>query len=106
MPRRFRPRFIKNENEEELERKHQLAIKKFKIEINLQKKRSEKYQEGFMKIDAEVITYLTGQFGNTEVCDRPIKEWETDCTKSEEKSIQVFNKKEYFFFNNLSSQYR
>ena len=34
-----------------------------------------------MKIDAEMITYLTGQFGNTEVCDGSIKEWETDCTK-------------------------
>ena len=81
MPRRFLPRFIKNENEEEFEIKHQLAIKKFKIKINLQKKRSKKYQEGFMKTDSKMITYLTGQFGNIEVCDGLIKQWETDCTK-------------------------
>ena len=34
-----------------------------------------------MKIDAEMITYLTGHFENNEVCDALIKEWESDFTK-------------------------
>ena len=106
MPRKFLPRFIRNENEEELEIRCQLAVEKFKSEVNLQKKRSEKYQERFMKIDVEMITYLTGHFENTEVCDGLIKEWETDCTKEEEKSIQIFDKKEDFFLNNSSSGYQ
>ena len=106
MPRKFLPRFIKNENEEEPETRHQLATEKFKSEIILQKKRSEKYQENFMKIDAEMITYLTRHFENNEVCNALIKEWETDCTKVEEISIQIFNKKENFFLNNSSSEYR
>ena len=105
-PRKFVPRFIKNENEEELEIRRQLAIEKFKSEINLQKNPSEKYQERFMKIDAEMITYLTGYFENNEVCDTLIKEWETDCIKEEKISIQIFNKKENFFLNNSSSEYR
>ena len=74
MPRKFLPRCIKNENEEELEIRRQLATEKFKSEINLQKKRCEKYQQRFMKIDAEMITYLTGHFENNEVCDVLIKE--------------------------------
>ena len=41
MPGKFLSRFIKNENEEELEIRRPLAIEKFKSEINLQKKRSE-----------------------------------------------------------------
>ena len=57
-----------------------------------------------MKIDVEMITCLTGHFENNEVCDALIKEWETDCTKEEEISIQIFNKKEDFFLNN--SEYR
>ena len=81
MPRKFLRTFIKNENKEELEIRRQLAIEKFKSEINLQEKRSEKYQERFMKIDAEMITYLTGHFENNEVCDALIKEWESDFTK-------------------------
>ena len=81
MPRKFLRTFIKNENKEELEIRRQLAVEKFKIEINLQEKRSEKYQERFMKIDAEMITYLTGHFENNEVCDALIKEWESDFTK-------------------------
>ena len=56
MPRKFLPRFIKNENKEELKIRPQLDIEKFKSEINLQKKRSKKYQERFMKTDAEMIT--------------------------------------------------
>ena len=28
-----------------------------------------------------MITYLTGDFGNTEVCDALIKKWEADCKK-------------------------
>ena len=56
MPRKFLPRFIKNENKEELKIRRQLDIEKFKSEINLQKKRSKKYQERFMKTDAEMIT--------------------------------------------------
>ena len=80
MPRKFLRTFIKNENKEELEIRRQLAIEKFKSEINLQEKRSEKYQERFLKIDAEMITYLTGHFEKTEVCDAFIREWETDCT--------------------------
>ena len=35
MPRKFLPKFIENENEEELEIRRQLAIEKFKSEINL-----------------------------------------------------------------------
>ena len=73
MPRKFLPRFIKNENKEELKIRRQLDIEKFKSEINLQKKCSKKYQERFMKTDAEMITYLTGHFENNEVCDAPIK---------------------------------
>ena len=53
-----------------------------------------------------MITYLTGHFENNEVCDALIKEWETDCTKEEEISRQIFNKKENFFLNNSSSEYR
>ena len=52
MPRKFLPRLIKNENQVELEIRRQLAIEKFKSEINIQKKRSEKYQERFMKTDS------------------------------------------------------
>ena len=59
-----------------------------------------------MKIDAEMITYLAGHFENNEVCDALIKEREADCTKEEEISIQIFNKKEDFFLNNSSSEYR
>ena len=81
MPRKFLRTFIKNENKEELEIRRQLAIEKFKSEINLQEKRSEKYQERFIKIDAEMITHLTGHFENNEVCDALIKEWESDFTK-------------------------
>ena len=59
-----------------------------------------------MKIDTEMITYLTGHFENNEVCDALIKEWETDCTKEEEISIPIFSKKEDFFLNNSSLEYR
>ena len=106
MPRKFLPKFIENENEEELEIRRQLAIEKFKSEIHLQKKHSEKYQERFMKIEAEMMTYLTGHFENNEVCDALIKEWETDCTKEEEISRQIFNKKENIFLSTSSSEYR
>ena len=84
--------------------RRQLAIEKFKSEINLEKKRSEKYQERFMKINAEMITYLTRHFENNKLCHALIKKWKTDCTKEEEKSIQIFNKKEDFFLNNASSE--
>ena len=80
IPTRYLPSYIKNEHEGKLERRCQLATEKFKSEINLQEKRSEKYQERFLKIDAEMITYLTGHFEKTEVCDAFIREWETDCT--------------------------
>ena len=84
--------------------RRQLAIEKFKSEINLERKRSEKYQERFMKINAEMITHLKGHFENNKVCDALIKKWKTDFTKEEEKSIQIFNKKEDFFLNNSSSE--
>ena len=67
IPTRYLPSYIKNEHEGKLERRCQLATEKFKSEINLQEKRSEKYQERFLKIDAEMITYLTGHFEKTEV---------------------------------------
>ena len=53
-----------------------------------------------MKIDAEIITYLTGHFEITEVSDGLIKEWESDCTKEEKLIKLLFNKKEDFFLNN------
>ena len=57
-------------------------------------------------IDTEMITYVTRYFENNEVCDVLTKEWETDCTKEEEISTQIFNKKEDFFLNNSRSEYR
>ena len=74
LPIKVLPRFIKNEKEEEFEIRRQLPIEKFRSEINLQKKWSEKYQECFMKIDTEMIMYLTGHFKNNEVCDGLIKQ--------------------------------
>ena len=59
-----------------------------------------------MKIDAEMIMYLMRHFKSNEVCNALIKEWETDCTKEEKTAIQIFNKKEDFFVNNSSSEYR
>ena len=58
-----------------------------------------------MKIDAEMITYITSNFSD-EVCNALIKEWENDCSKEEEKSVQIFNKKEAFYLDNASSDYR
>ena len=80
MPRKSLPRLIKKENEDKLEIKHQLVAEKFKSEINLQQKRAEKYQGRFLKIQAEMLTYLTKKFGNKEVRDELIKEWENNCT--------------------------
>ena len=65
-----------------------------------------KYQERFLETDAEVITYITKDFTNTEVCDELIEECENDCAKEEEKSVQIFNKKEDFLFNNSCSEFR
>ena len=59
-----------------------------------------------MKIDAEMIMYLMRHFKSNEVCNALIKEWETDCTKEEKTAIQIFNKKEDYFVNNSSSEYR
>ena len=30
-----------------------------------------------------MVTYLTGHFENTKVCDALIREWEADCTREE-----------------------
>ena len=68
------PRKVKKEKEEEFEIRRQLPIEKFRSEINLQKKWSEKCQECFMKTDTEMIMYLTGHFKNNEVCDALIKQ--------------------------------
>ena len=72
------PSFIRNENEDKLEIRYHSAIEKFKSEINLQKKSSEKYPERFMKTEVETITYLLGHFENTEFCDAHINKWETE----------------------------
>ena len=53
-----------------------------------------------------MITYLTGHVENKEVCDALFKEQETDCTKEEETSVQIFNKRGDFFLNNSSSEYQ
>ena len=42
MPRKFLPRYIKDESVEDLEFRRDLAVKKFKKEINLLRKRSDK----------------------------------------------------------------
>ena len=43
MPKKFLPIFIKKENEDELEIRHQLIVEKFKSEIYLLRKRAERY---------------------------------------------------------------
>lgn len=80
MSRKFLSSFIKKENEDELEIRHQLIVEKFKSEIYLLQKRAQRYQQCFLKTDAEMLTYLTKNFANKEVCDELIKEWENDCT--------------------------
>ena len=105
MPRKFLPRVIPNEPEDELQIRRDLAVEKFKNEINMQKKRMEKYQEKFSKLDAEMVTHITTKYGN-DLYDILIKEWEIDCTKQEEISVKRFNNKEEWFLNNSESEYR
>ena len=105
MPKKFLPKEIENESEEETELRKQLAVEKFKSEIALLKFRSQKYNQRFSELDAKMITHFTTSFDNDK-CDCLTEEWENDCRKEEEKSYKIFQSKEKFFLNNTFNDFR
>ena len=105
MPRKFLPKRIKNEAKEETAIRQQLSIEKFKAEINLQQLRSEKYQVRYERLDSEMLTYLTYNF-EEDICYSLIDMWEKECRKEEDISINIFEKKQDWYLNNATTEFR
>ena len=63
------------------------------------------YEIRLNNIDANMIKHFTANYEN-EICDKLIELWERDCKKEEEKSIQIFHRKEEWYLKNTSSGFR
>ena len=105
MLRKFLPKEIKNESEEETKIRKELAIEKVKTEIKLLQVRSSKYEQAFKNIDEKMILYFTNNYSN-DICDAMITEWQNDCQHEEAFSISKFTETEEWFYNNTSSDFR
>ena len=105
MPRKFLPKMIVNEPEEELEIRKHLSIEKFKAEINLQRIRAEKYKERYLKIDEDMIGKINAIFkeGISEVLK---DQWMEECAAQKDISAKIFSDKREWFLENASSEFR
>ena len=105
MPRKFLPKVIEGEDPEETDIRKQLSVEKFKAEIALLKSRSQKYEKRFLKLDTEMVVYLTESFDEN-ISNILTEEWSNYCKSQEERSVEIFNTKENWYLNNASETFR
>ena len=105
MPRKFRPVEIYNEPKEELKIREQLSLQKFKLETDLLRIRSQRFEKDFCNIDREIIQYFQSELPKLE-SNKLIKEWINNCYQEEQKSIKIFKKHESWIKNNLTKDLR
>ena len=105
MQRKFLPKQIENEPDEELEMRRQLSIEKFRAEINLLKVRAEKYEEKLKKIDENRASKIESTF-KEETAMSLTHLWTQECQQQEDISATVFTAKKNWFLENTSSEYR
>ena len=102
MPRRFLPKGIPNEEEEETKIRQEISLENFKAEIRLLHVRAKSYEQKFTKIDVQMVENFTEKYTEN-VVDHLKEFWFQDCKKEEEFSMNKFRVKENFFLNNTES---
>ena len=102
MPRKFLPKAIENECEEETKIRQSIALEGFKAEIRLLEVRSRNYEQRFTKIDSDMIQYFTEKY-TEDVVDQLKEFWIEDCKAEEAFSIARFKQKENFYLSNTDS---
>lgn len=102
MPRKFLPKAIENECEEETKIRQSIALEGFKAEIRLLEVRSRNYEQRFTKIDSDMIQYFSEKY-TEDVVDQLKEFWIEDCKAEEAFSIARFKQKENFYLSNTDS---
>jgi len=99
LPRKFRPKLISDEIEEDREIRKDAAIYRFKSEIQIMKNKASRNQEKYLRIDEQMCTLLKEKTMSPEVEDWLFKEWEQECQREEQKSLYIWKKKETWLRN-------
>ena len=100
LPRKFRPRTITGEHEDDRQIRRDTAISAFKAEIRIIKNRTERYRTAYVKVDSEMSEIFEKRSGhNDEIRDRLNMMWKKECSNEEERSESIWAKTQDWLTN-------
>ena len=99
------PKLIENELEMETEIHQNLAVEKFRNEIDLLQSRSQRYEQRFQNLDSEMVAYISSKFSE-DISTALTKQWEKSCKKEEGISIEISREKEDWIREKAVSGFR
>lgn len=100
IPRKFRPRLIEGEIEEDRQIRHQTAIFNFQSEIRIMKNKALRYQNKYLQMDDQMYSLIKQKsYSDREVEEYLISVWNKDCLEQENKSKEIWVKKKIWLAN-------
>jgi len=103
LPRKLRPINIPGEHEEDRAIRKENAIQNMKSEIKIINNKAERLSTLFKKIDSE-MGEIFANGSEDDVLQKLQEMWQEACIREEEKSVQIWRKKE-MWYNDYSKKY-
>lgn len=107
MPRKFQPKEISGEPEEEHRMRKERAIKNMETEIQLMKLREKRKAKEYKEIDETMLELIQQKFEENEtICCQLSNAWKKECELEEQKSSDIFKRKKEWLIENLTDEDR
>lgn len=90
MPRKFRPKDINGENQEDKKIRQENAVRNFESEIKIIRNKANRQDHKAKEIDDRIIADINNSTNNQEVIHILITQWTKETKKEEEKSGQIW----------------
>ena len=99
LPRKFRPRTISGEHEDDKKIRRDMAVKAFQAEIKILTNKAERYRTSYETVDSEMSTIFEKRSNEEGTCEKLEVMWKKECQNEEERSIAIWAKKQEWLNN-------
>lgn len=103
LPRKFRPKHIDGEIEEDRVIRRDAALYRFQSEIKIMKNKATRQQEKYLNIDEEMISIIREKSlitsSESETERWLLSRWEEECEREQQRSASIWLKKEEWLRN-------
>ena len=93
LPRKFLPKFIPGEHDDDRNIRRENALRNFEVEIRLMKNKSSRYETKYLNFDDEMSNIIVSNI-SPDMTEAVLNLWKSECENEEQKSVKIWERKQ------------